>query len=88
MILEVVKVGEVFSVKSEKNESGELKKRQLVLKELGGRFENHYVVTALGEQAEKVLTEGDIVFVAMRFQTREYNGQLFMDIVATQIVKA
>ena len=47
MLLEVVKCGDAFTVKSEKSENGELKKRQLVLKELGGKYESHYVVTAL-----------------------------------------
>ena len=61
MLLEVVKCGDAFTVKSEKSENGELKKRQLVLKELGGKYESHYVVTALAEQAEKdKMRENDI----------------------------
>ena len=73
MLLEVVKCGDAFTVKSEKSENGELKKRQLVLKELGGKYESHYVVTALAEQAEKDFKAGDLVFATMRFQSREYN---------------
>ncbi len=87
MLLEVVKCGEAFTVKSEKSENGELMKRQLVLKELGGKYESHYVVTALAEQAEKEFKTGDLVFATMRFQSREYNGQVYQDIVATEIIK-
>ena len=43
MLLQVVKSGDAFTVKSEKSENGELKKRNLVLKELGGKYESHYV---------------------------------------------
>ena len=87
MLLQVVKCGDAFTVKSEKSENGELKKRNLVLKELGGKYESHYVVTALGEQAEQELKAGDLVFATMRFQSREYNGQTYQDIVVTELIK-
>ena len=87
MLLQVVKSGDAFTVKSEKSENGELKKRNLVLKELGGKYESHYVVTALGEQAEQELKAGDLVFATMRFQSREYNGQTYQDIIATELIK-
>ena len=86
-ILKVVKSGEVFSVKSEKSETGVLNKRNLVLKELGGKFENEYAVSVLGTAASLVFYEGDLVAVTLRFQTREFNGQTFQDIVATDVVK-
>ena len=86
-ILKVVKSGDVFSVKSEKSETGVLNKRNLVLKELGGKFENEYVVSVLGNAASLQFYEGDLVVVTLRFQTREFNGQTFQDIVATDIVK-
>ena len=50
-ILKVVKSGEMFSVKSEKSETGQLNKRNLVLKELGGKYENEYAVSVLGNAA-------------------------------------
>ena len=87
MILKVTKCGEMFSVKSEKSENGQLNKRTLVLKEPGGKFENEYVVSVLGNAASLVFYEGDLVVATLRFQTREYNGQTFQDIVATDIVK-
>ena len=86
-ILKVVKCGEMFSVKSEKSENGQLNKRHLVLKELGGKFENEYAVAVLGNAAQLQFYEDDVVLVTLRFQTREYNGQAFQDITATEIVK-
>jgi hypothetical protein len=77
----------MFSVKSEKAENGQLNKRQLVLQELGGKYEPTYVVTALGNLAALQFSEGDLVFATMRFQSREYNGQTYMDIIATELIK-
>ena len=74
-------------MKSEKSETGVLNKRSLVLKELGGKFENEYAVSVLGNAASLVFYENDLVVVTLRFQTREFNGQTFQDIVATDIVK-
>ena len=86
-ILRVVKCGECFTVKSEKSENGQLNKRNLVLKELGGKFENEYAVAVLGNAASMDFQEGDLVAVTMRFQTREYNGQVFQDITVTEVLK-
>ena len=79
MILRVVKCGECFTVKSEKSEGGVLNKRTLVLQELGGKYEPTYVVSALGNLASIQFSEGDLVIATLRFQSREYNGQMFMD---------
>ena len=87
MILRDLKCGEMISVKSEKSENGILNKRQLVLQELGGKYEPTYVVTALGNLATLEFSEGDIVIATLRFQTREFNGQIYMDVVATEIIK-
>ena len=87
MLLKVLSCGDMFSVKSEKAENGQLNKRQLVLQELGGKYEPTYVVTALGELATMEFSEGELVFATMRFQGREYNGQNYMDIVVTELIK-
>ena len=86
-ILKVVKSGDMFSVKSEKSETGQLNKRNLVLKELGGKFENEYAVSVLGNAASLVFSEGDLVIATLRFSTHEYQGQTFQEILATDIVK-
>ena len=87
MLLKVVACGEMIPVKSEKAEGGQLNKRQLVLQELGGKYEPTYVVTALGNLATIEFKEGDLVFATLRFQSREYNGQTFIDIVASELIK-
>ena len=86
-ILRVVKSGEMISVKSEKSEGGMLNKRQLVLQELGGKYEPTYVVNALGNLATLELQEGDLVIATLRFLSREFNGQVYMDVVATELIK-
>ena len=47
------------TVQSEKSENGVLNKRTLVLQELGGKYENSYVVTTLGNLATIEFAEGD-----------------------------
>ena len=49
-ILKVVRQGEAFSVQSSKAETGTIQKCNIVLRELGGKFENEYVCAMLGNQ--------------------------------------
>jgi len=86
-ILKVVRQGEAFSVQSSKQESGTIQKCNIVLKELGGKFENEYVCAMLGNLAACRFSEGDLVVATMRFSTHEYQGQVFQEILATDIVK-
>ena len=86
-IMKVKSCGEQFYVKSEKSETGQMAKRNLVLQEIGGKYENSYCVAVLGNLAGCQLYEGDVVIAALRFSTCEYNGQVFQDIVATDIIK-
>jgi hypothetical protein len=88
MILKVVRQGEAFSVQSSKQESGQIQKCNIVLKELGGsKFENEFVCTMLGNLAGCKFYEGDVVAATLRFSTHENNGATYQDIVATDIVK-
>ena len=87
MILRVKKCGAMTTVQSEKSETGVLNKRTLVLQELGGKYADSYVVTALGNLATSEWAEGELVVANLRFQTREYNGQVFMDVIANELVK-
>ena len=86
-ILKVVRQGEAFSVQSSKQESGQISKCNIVLKELGGKFENEYVCAMLGNLAACRFYEGDVVIATLRFSTHEYQGQTFQEILATDIVK-
>ena len=78
---------EVFFVSSQKAEGGQLPKCNIVLQEIGGKYENSYVATILGEQAKMRFSKDDLVVAALRFSTREYNGQVYQDIVVTEILK-
>jgi hypothetical protein len=87
-ILRVVRQGEAFSVQSSKQESGSLQKCTIVLRELGGsKYENEYVCTMLGNLAGCRFYEGDLVAATLRFSTHEYQGQVFQEILATDIAK-
>ena len=87
-ILRVVRQGETFSVQSNKQESGQIQKCYIVLRELGGsKYENEYACTMLGNLAVCRFYEGDVVVATLRFSTHEYQNQVFQDILATDIVK-
>ena len=86
--MKVVRQGEAFSVQSQKSESGQIQKCNIVLRELGGsKFENEYACVMLGSLAACRFYEGDVVAATLRFSTHEYQGQVYQDIVATDIVK-
>lgn len=78
---------ETFQVPSQKAEGGQLAKCSVVLQEIGGKYENSYVATILGEQAKTRFAKDDLVVAALRFSTREYNGQVYQDIMVNEIVK-
>ena len=78
---------ETMIVPSQKAEGGQISKCNIVLQELGGKFENTYVATILGEQAKVRYAKNDLVAASLRFSTREYNGQVYQDIVVSDIIK-
>ena len=85
-IFKVTAQSETFSVPSQKAEGGQISKCNVVLQEPGGKFENSYVATILGEQAKIRFAKDDLVVASLRFSTREYNGQVYQDIVVNEIV--
>ena len=86
-IFKVVAQSETFSVPSQTAEGGQISKCNVVLQEPGGKYENSYVGTILGEQANIRFAKGDLVVASLRFSTREYNGQVYQDIVVSEIIK-
>ena len=86
-ILRVVRQGEAFSVQSAKAETGTIQKCHIVLRELGGKFENEFVCAMLGNLAACRFYEGDIVCATLRFSTHEYQGKTFQEVLATDILK-
>ena len=83
----VMAQSDTFAVPSQKAEGGQISKCNIVLRELGGKYENSYVATMLGEQANMRFVKDELVAAALRFSTREYNGQVYQDIVVGEIVK-
>ena len=87
-VLRVVRQGEAFGVPSKNSESGTIQKCNIVLRELGGgKFENEYVCAMLGNLAVCRFYEGDVVIATLRFSTHEYQGQVFQEVLATELVK-
>ena len=70
-----------------KAEGGQIQKCNIVLKELGGKFENEYVCAMLGNLAACRFYEGDVVLATLRFSTHEYQGQTFQEVLVTELVK-
>ena len=83
----VIAQSEPFAVQSQKAEGGQINKCNIVLQELGGKFENSYVATILGEQANMRFAKDELVVASLRFSTREYNGQVYQDILISEIIK-
>ena len=86
-IFKVIAQSEPFAVQSQKAEGGQVSKCNIVLQEPGGKYENSYVATILGEQANMRFVKDELVVASLRFSTREYNGQIFQDIVVNEIIK-
>ena len=86
-IFKVIAQSETFAVQSQKAEGGQISKCNIVLQEPGGKYENSYVATILGEQANMRFAKDELVVASLRFSTREYNGQVYQDILISEIVK-
>ena len=87
-ILKVVRQGEAFGVQSSKSDNGTIQKCNIVLREMGGgKYENEFVCAMLGNLAACRFYEGDVVAATLRFSTHEYQGQVFQEILCTDIVK-
>ena len=84
-IYKVVQQSKVFSVQSQKAENGQVTKCTIVLQEMGGKYENQYVATLLGDMAEIIFTQGEMIVAALHFSAREYNGNLYQDILVTDL---
>ena len=65
-------------------QNGTTQKTTIVLQEFGGKYENSYVASLLGNQVK--FYAGDIVWASLRFSAREYNGSSYQDITSQDIV--
>lgn len=86
-LYKVVQQGEAFPVQSQKSDSGQTMKCNIVLQELGGKFEDQYFGVLLGNLAQCKFYPGDLVAASLRFSTRDYNGATYQDILVSDIIK-
>lgn len=86
-ILKVMAQTEPVHVPSRKQENGQLAKCYIRLRELGGDYENEYICTIFGDVALHKFDIGCCVCAALRFQTHEYQGQTFQEIIVAEIVE-
>ena len=75
-------LGDTFTIPSQKAKDGVMYKRVVALTEVGVKYGDRVVATLLGEDARDTLFgEGDFILASVRFNTHEYNGQVYMDAV-------
>ena len=86
-IFRVVSQSETIAVQSQKAENGQTSKCTITLQEFGGKYEDTFVATMLGNLAQCRFYKDDLVIASLRFTTREYNGQVYQDIVVNDISK-
>ena len=86
-ILKVMAQGEPSYVPSKKTESGQVAKCMIRLKALGGDFEDEFICTMFGNLALCKFAMYDVVVATLRFSTHEYQGQVFQEILCTDLVK-
>ena len=86
-IFRVVSQSETIAVQSQKSENGQTSKCTITLQEFGGKYEDTFVATMLGNLAQCRFYKDDLVMASLRFTTREYNGQVYQDIVVNDISK-
>lgn len=70
----------------QKQDGSSINKSTIVLQEIGSKYENTYVATLLGNVATCKFYPGDYVWAALRFNSREYQGNFYQDITVQDIV--
>lgn len=69
-----------------KQDGSQLTKCQIILQEIGGKYENTYVCNLLGNAAQCKFFPNDLVFASLRFQHSEYQGKFYQDITIQDII--
>lgn len=83
-LFKVIKQLEPFTVN--KQDGSTLTKCQIVLQLFGGRYEDTFVCTLLGNAAQCRFYENDLVYASLRFQHNEYQGKFYQDITVQDII--
>lgn len=69
-----------------KQDGSQLTKCQIILQEIGGKYENSFVCNLLGNAAQCKFYPNDIVYASLRFQHSEYQGKFYQDITVQDII--
>ena len=85
-------IAQTEPVNVQKQDGSTIQKSTVVMQLIGGKFEDSFSATLLGNLATRRLTPGDIVWAALRFQAREYHPQqggttYLQDITVQEIIK-
>ena len=83
-LFKVVAQQEPFTVN--KSDGSTLNKCAIVLQEIGGKYEDSYVCTLLGNSALCKFYPNDLVYASLRFQHSEYQGKYYQDINVQDII--
>ncbi len=82
-IFKVLSQGNPFAV--QKQDGSTIQKSTLVLQLPGGKYEDSFVCTLLGEQALQRYCPDDLVVAALRFQHHEYGSNVYQDVTVQDI---
>ena len=82
-LFKVIAQQEPFQVN--KSDGSTLNKCQIVLQEVGGKYENSYVCNLLGNAALCKFYPNDLVYAALRFQHSEHQGKFYNEITVQDI---
>lgn len=80
-------VSQTPAVGVQRQDGTQTQKCTLVLQEPGGKYDNSFAATLLGNMASLRFQPGDIVYACLRFSAREYNQQFYMDCTVQDIVR-
>lgn len=82
-IFKVIFVGEPCSIT--RKDGSEAVKQSITIREIGGKYDNHFVATWIGNSMCN-LAPGSTIAAALRFSVRNYEGQDYQDIVLQEYV--
>jgi len=85
LILKVLSQSEAVTI--QKQDGSTIQKSIIVLQRLGGKYEDSYACSLLGNAALCKFYPGDLVCAALRFQHHEYQGSVYQDITVQDIAK-
>ena len=85
-------IAQTEPVNVQKQDGSTIQKSTVVLQLAGGKYEDSFSATLLGNLATRRLTPGAIVWAALRFEAREYHPQqggttYLQDITVQEIIK-